>query len=281
MSAMKRQILALCGCPRSGTTWLHNALIEAGRFHGVPGDDSGPASRGVFVTDENQYSHALLLRLACARSGFRRLAAKLLLGVLRGALATKFAAGGDMMLKSPYYSFFADVMYRYSFAHRFLFIRRDIDSVALSMLRHDFLSRQLAGGITQFSSMTYQGVNLETRHVPGSITAELVARYSILSTFDRALYKCLCFASGFAASSAALPPRSTFVLSYDALATDLSHRRRFCEFLGLSEAQETTVISSFRGGVTRGSELPPHDPAFRREILRADAALWNSPHSAQ
>jgi len=271
---MKRQTFALCGCPRSGTTWLHNSLIAAGRFRGIPGDDSASASRDLLVTDENQYSHALLVRLAGGATGVSSLACRCLLAILKGALTARFGGSADMMLKSPYYSFLADVMFRCEFAQKFTYIRRNIDSVALSMLNHGFLSSQIRGDINHFSSMIVNGVNLEIRHIPEPIATEFTERYAMLSAFDRALFKCLCFGSAFATLRRCIPPHAVFVLRYESLLTDRDHQEVFCDFLELSERQRSSVISSFRDGAGAYPSLPVHDAEFRQKILDAEASLW-------
>lgn len=271
---MKREIYAICGCPRSGTTWLHNTLIEAGRFRGIPGEDGAPASRGVLVTDENQYSHALLMRLAAEGRSAGSWGSRLLLSGLKSILVARFGTRGGVMVKSPYYSFFADVMYRHEFGDRFIYLRREIHSVALSMLNHAFLSGQLNGGPGGFSSMVHGGASLETLHLPAGLAAEFVDRYDSLTVFDRALFKCLCFASAFAASRRYIPPSAVFLVRYESLARDCAHLDLLCDFLRLDGRQKAFLLRSFRSKPSHTDSLPPHDPALRRRIIEAEASVW-------
>jgi hypothetical protein len=191
-------------------------------------------------------------------------------------LTVRFGATRDMMLKSPYYSFLADVMYKYEFAHKFIYIRRNTDAVALSMLKHSFLSAQISGDLNQFSSMVINGVNLEIRQVPKAIAAEFTDRYAMLSAFDRALFKCLCFESAFATLRRGVPQRAVFVLEYESLLGARDHQDAFCEFLELSGPQRTSVIGSFRDDSVSRPVLPAHDAAFRQRVLRAEASLWQA-----
>lgn len=271
---MSREIYAICGCPRSGTTWLHNTLIEVARFRGIPGDDSAPASRGLLVTDENQLSHALLLRLSGDERNASSWVSRPLLTGLKGVLMARFRAEGGMMVKSPYYSFFANAMYRHGFANKFIYVRRDIDSVALSMLHHPFLSTQISGGVEGFSSMVHGAMNLETRHVPAGLAEEFVERYEGLTFFDRALFKCLCFASAFSASKRYIPPESVFLLRYELLARDIAHYNLLCDFVGLNEGQKASLLASFKDRPSRPRSYPSHDAAWRRRITEAEALVW-------
>jgi hypothetical protein len=265
---------AIAGSPRSGSTWLHNALIHSGRFRGLPdGDNTVHANTGLFVTDENQYSHYALLRLSSETSQVSLFVSRMLLGALQNVLATRYGGTGKFILNSPYYSFFIDTMFNNNCAQKFIYIRRHADHIALSMIRHQFLSSQLGGELDTFYSMVRKGKCLESPHVPSEILAEFNQRYQHLTPYDRALFKCLCFASAFVTLSKTIPPECSFVLDYGSFDSDRNHRDRCGDFLELNDQQRDAVLSSFRKTQVSTAILPPHDPGFRQKILEAEARL--------
>jgi len=264
---------AISGSPRSGSTWLHNALIHSGRFRGLPDEDTVHANTGLFVTDENQYSHYALLCLSSETGQASLAISRMMLAALQNVLAARYGGTENFILNSPYYSFFIDTMFNNNFAHKFIYIRRQADHTALSMIRHPFLSSQLGGAPDTFYSMIRKGKCLENPHVPSEILAEFNQRYQYLTPYDRALFKYLCFASAFATLSKTIPPECSFVLDYGSFDSDRNHRDRCGDFLELNGQQRDVVLSSFRKTQVSTATLPPHDPGFRQKILEAEARL--------
>lgn len=241
---MHGQTFAISGCPRSGTTWLHNALIAAGRFKGIRGDDAAPASRGLFVTDENQYVHSLLLRIAGGGVTERR-AAQGCLTLVHGMLRARFGGREGLLLKSPYFSFFADLLFAEEFVQKVVYIKRDLISIALSMLRHPFLKEQINGNRSRFSSMIYKGTDFEVSHVPRDISRDFEERYSELTSMERAFYKCLCFETSMGTFRHMVPRDKTFIVDYGTLGTDGIVQTNISEFLELTAGQRALVFKDF------------------------------------
>lgn len=271
---MRSELYAICGCPRSGTTWFHNALIRADRFRGVLGEDSEPASRRLFVTDENQFVHALLLRIAVGGPGNQGVWAPVGLSTLRGMLTWRFGGPDGALLKSPYYSFFVDVMHAQGFAQKFIYIRRKIDSVAQSMIKHPFLASQINGRIETFSSMVLGSINFETRYVPGEIALEFSRGYSNLSTVERTLYKCLCFESSFVELRKALPAENQLTVNYEEIESSEEHRRKIADFLKLTARQGAKFFSMFKSPKIDDARDEPWRTPFCERIRATEAALW-------
>ena len=271
---MKTRLFVICGCPRSGTTWLHNTLIHTRRFRGVEANDRLPASRALMVTDENRYMHALLMRCAYGESVGRPGLSSHYLRILRSLLALRFGVRGDLMLKSPYYCFFVDIMRELLLAQKFIYIRREMHGVALSMLGHGFLSRQITGNVNGFCSMKYRGINFETTHLPPEIADEFLDRYESLTSLDRAMFKSFCFASAFAETRRNIPREDLFIFDYESFETDKSQQQRFSEFMDLTAAQLKLVLSSFHGKAPKNRELPAHDASFTGKLRDAEAGLW-------
>lgn len=265
----------ILGCPRSGTTWLHNALIEAGRFRGVPGDDLAAVDHvSPFVTDENRYLQYLALRAGTARDGISRAFFAALMPVLGRTLYGRFGLHGELQIKSPYYCFYADLLRRLGTDQKFVFMRRSLDAIALSMLRHPHVSSLLDKDHEEFFDMSRNGTNMETRHVPTGIDEYFRRNYSRISRFDRALFKCLCFSSAFAAAMPSLAPSRVFVFDHVRYAEEPTNREAFAAFAGLSADMRTTLEASFNPPHALAA-LPSHDVGFRKEIIETEAALFS------
>lgn len=275
MAVPRSHFYLVCGCPRSGTTWVHNMLISCGRFRGKKADAAGPVSRSFWATDENRYIHALLLRMGESRGVVARNASGLGLSLQRAVLEARYGDDGGVMLKSPYFCFFLDLIYRRGFASRFVFVRRNIESIAVSIVAHGNLGRQVSGDILSFSAMGPPRSDFESRWMPDAVKWEFARRYTSLSKFDRGLYKALCFITAFLALKQRIPSDAIFILDYDSIATDGKHRRQLCDFLELSDAQEQTLIQSYVPSRVQPNELPPHDAGFRKMVLETEALLWS------
>lgn len=268
-------VYLICGCPRSGTTWLHNLLIDCGRFRGKRAEDAGPVSHSLWATDENRYVHALLLRLNEYGSGVRAVASEVGLSLVRAALKAKYGDGRSILLKSPYFCFFLDLMYRRGLAGGIVFVRRNIDSVASSIVTHGNLGVQISGSILSFSAMSSARGDFESEWMPESVKQEFFCRYAELSKFDRAMYKALCFVCAFLALKKDVPAEAIFVLNYDSVAEDERHRREFCDFIGLSVEQERMLIRSYAPSRVSSDCLPQYDSGFRNLLLETEASLWS------
>jgi hypothetical protein len=271
----------ILGCPRSGTTWLHNALIEAGRFRGALGDDHAAVDHiSPFVTDENRYLQYLALRAGTANRRISKAFFEALLPLMGRLLYCRFGLHGELQIKSPFYCFYTDLMSRLGEEQKFVYTRRSLDAVALSMLRHPHVSLRLNKEYEDFFNMFRNFTNMETRFVPSSIDEYFRHNYSDLSRYDRALFKCLCFSSAFAAAIPSLMSDRVFVFDHERYAQELDHRDAFAAFAGLSASMRASIEASFKPPRAL-AELPPHDAKFRKEIIGREAALWSSPIAAE
>lgn len=261
----------ILGCPRSGTTWLHNTLIAVGRFAGIPRDDIiGTTSRSVFETDENRYVHAALLRKAV---GQKNLISETL-PLIRALIYARFGKSGEFMLKSPYFCFFLDTLAATGRNDRFIFVKRSLDSVANSMLRHPHLSALLDAPYEGFFDMRVQSCNVETRYVPLSLTERFQAEYLQLTRYDRALFKCLCFVSAFFGDRSRLPADRLFVFDYDKFASSVAAQTTFANFLHITKDQLGSMLSQFSPAPAKSIEAS-HCTDFRLAVMQAHAALWS------
>ena len=267
----------ILGCPRSGTTWLHNALIEAGRFRGVPGDDHAAIDHiSPFVTDENRYLQYLALRAGTANKGISQDFFEALMPLMGRLLYWRFGLHGELQIKSPYYCFYTDLLSRLGAEQKFVYMRRSLDAVALSMLGHPHISSRVNQEYQEFFDMFRNHINMETRHVPSGIDEYFRRNYSRFSRYDRALFKCLCFSSAFAAAMPSLASDRVFVFEHERYVEEPDHRDAFAAFAGLSAGIRASVEASFKPPRPL-AELPPHDAKFREEIIGMEAALWPRP----
>jgi hypothetical protein len=278
--AIMRAFIIL-GCPRSGTTWLHNAVIGAGRFRGVPGDDHAAVDHiSPFVTDENRYLQFLALQAGTTNKRISKAFFEALLPLVGRLLYCRFGLHGELQIKSPYYCFYTDLLSRLGAEQKFVYMRRSLDAVALSMLRHPHISSRLNKEYEEFFDMLRNSTNMETRHVPSSIDEYFRDNYRRFSRYDRALFKCLCFSSAFAAAMPALASDRVFVFDHVRYAQEPDHRDAFAAFAGLSAGMRASIEASFEPPRPL-AELPPHDARFRKEIIGTEAALWSSPIAAK
>ena len=272
---MKSETYAICGCPRSGTTWLHNTLIKSGGFRGVIANDNVLAPEGLFFTDENRYSHTLLFnQLRHENCAIYRNIDRVKLAALLRILKYRFGSGGNLMLKSPYYCFFAKSMQELGFADKFIFIRRSIDAVSLSMMKHIYISKQLSGEI-DFFSMATGDINFETTAIPIEVLNFFRDDQENLSTFDKAMFKCLCFITSFASQVRGFDRQIVHIIDYDLL-SDPDYKRNCFDFLPITHQQRAFVASSFLGGSSAATVLPKHNREFRAIILEAEQSVWNA-----
>ena len=272
IGAARGRATLILGAPRSGTTWLHNILIQTGRFRGVPGNDLlGNNSCSPFLTDENAYLHRLLM--LSDSSSVRRPLALAALGSLALMICARFGRGGEYLLKSPYYCYFLPKLLRAGVGHNFVFLKRSTDAIARSMMRHPHLSKLLSGPYSGFFELVTENGNLETLHVAPALTELCRDNYDLLTPYDRALFKAHCFSSAFCAARSTLPDDRCFIFDYDAFGASAEQRRALAEFLKLSPDQSQILNSAFRDP-EKSAAPPEHNAAFRSAVLHAEATLW-------
>lgn len=262
-----RGVFVISGAPRSGTTWLHNKLIEIGRFKGVPADDASDVGPEPFLTDENRYVHLSLVESMLSESRSD------MFNAMCNLIYLRFGVAGDLMLKSPYYSFFIGEMHSSGLCSAFIHLRRNLDSVARSMLGHPHVGNLLKADYSRSYDVISGGENYEIKHVDRSLKSYFVSNYHKLTAFDRALFKTLCFSTSFAANAAQVPKDRRFVLDYDNFAADAGARAALFKFLRLDQAQGQALAQSFRPSASP-EQLPAHEPAFRADIFEAEKAAW-------
>lgn len=273
----KQNVYVICGAPRSGTTWLHNALIGAHRFRGRMGVDTEPARNGLFVTDENQLSHRLLRQIAMTqRQRAVRGMAVIALQALKSALFLAFECNRDLLLKSPYYVFFLDIMGAENFGSHFLYIRRNIIDIAQSMLNHRFLRKQISGNYADFNSMRTPYFDIETRWISEGLRMEFERDFDEICLYDRALFKALCFASAFNATRTSLPAENVYVMDYESVLENTDQWRRVEELFQISSAQSRVIRSTFRlsGSCSTRGSVTRTDWAIR--ICDEASLVWSS-----
>jgi len=272
-----RSVLVICGSPRSGTTWLHNALIRAKHFKGLLADDAADVGPDPFLTDENRYIHLGLFqaRLTEGQSN----SGELIFKAVCHLLYLRFGVATALMIKSPYYCFFADLMWASGLCKRFIFMRRTLDSISLSMMSHPHVGRQLRGPFQYFFDVAIANRNIEVENVNRDLFRYFVGNYDRLSLFDRGLFKGLCFSTAFSASRKKMSRDSAFIFEYDAYREDKKLQQRLQEFIGLNEEQNAEIVGLFNAPA-RVSSLPPHDLGFRNAILVAEKQLWASENVA-
>jgi Sulfotransferase family len=269
-----QNILCICGSPRSGTTWLHNTLIGCGRFRGIQADDMADVGPDPFFTDENRYLHTSLIQATVASA--EKNAAKLTFQAICYLIYLRFGVAGELMLKSPYYAFFLDKIYESGLCNKFIFMHRDPDLIALSMLEHPHVSRLLAADFEQSHDVVAGSSNIEIRHVDASLLTYFTANYAKLSFFDRALFKAITFGASFAFHIRNLQNAEFLVLNYDTFFDDNVQHDRLRLIAKLDDVQWKIIEGSFRPSRSRESKIPAHDPGFRRAILDIEKAFLSS-----
>ena len=271
-----RSVVAICGSPRSGTTWLHNALIKANRFRGVLADDTADVGPDPFLTDENRYIHLSLLqaRLTEGKSN----CGDLIFKAVCHLLYVRFGVASALMVKSPYYCFFTDLMWASGLCKQFIFMRRSLDSIALSMISHPHVCRQLRGPPEYFFDLVRATRNIEIENIDRELLKHFATNYNRLSLFDRGLFKSLCFFASFAAHRRKLPNNCTFIFEYDLYRDNKKIQQDFKQFVDLNDQQNAQISSSFRASAKLGS-LPSHDSGFRNAILATEKQMWGSARS--
>ncbi len=270
----KYESLAICGLPRSGTTWIHNSLIACERYSGIPADDLAMTSASIFATDENRLLHKLMFLIE--RADDRTV------NFLAGRMTELFIIlfklrwhSKEVMLKSPYFCFFLENLYELGVARKFIFMKRDLDVVSMSMMRHPHIKTLLRSDYSKFFDFSSPQKNLEVEHVPTELLTNVSRNFDRLTEYDRALFKCLCFLSSFIARGQKLPARSIFIVDYDRFLDDDEHRRALFDFVGLDETGRRSIESSYHrpGPITA---LPPHSEMLRDEILETSRQLWRA-----
>ncbi len=271
-SSPLRSVFTICGSPRSGTTWLHNILIECGRFRGIPADDQEDVGPDPFLTDENRFIQLSLMQgiLPNADPHLSKLAFKAICNLIY----LRFGVSGELMLKSPYYSYFANMMCATGLCKKFVYIKRNPDFVALSMLGHSHIGRLLKNEYECSYDLIAGSTNIEARYIHKSLLRHVTIRYSQLSLYERALFKALCFSTSFANNIKNMQPENIFILNYETFQNDPEQRSNFRNFVSLSDDQWRIIEASFRPRSAERPALPPHDPAFRSEILETESSLW-------
>lgn len=267
-----RGVLAICGAPRSGTTWLHNILIHSGRFKGIPADDQEDVGPDPFLTDENRFIHLSLMQgfLPNADPQLSRLA---FLGICN-LIYLRFGVSGELMLKSPYYSYFANAMFATGLCNKFIFMRRNLDFVALSMLEHSHIGLLLKNKYESSYDVISGSTNIEARYIDKSLLCYVLNRYDQLSLYERGLFKALCFSSSFVNNVRHVQPGNIFIFNYETFQNDHEQRSKFRKFVSLTDDQWRKIEASFRPRTAARPSLPPHDPAFRSVILETESSLW-------
>jgi hypothetical protein len=269
-----RSVFTICGSPRSGTTWLHNILIESGRFRGIPANDMDDVAPDPFLTDENRFVHLSLMQGCLANSDPHL--SKLAFKAICNLIYLRFGVAGELMLKSPYYCFFIDAMFASGICHKYVYMRRNADFTALSMLDHPNIGRLLKETYEKSHQVIAGSINAETRHIEPSLLKYVVKNYERLDLFDRALFKVLSFATSFAADTKAVPKENIFIFDYDTFLNDPSQEARFRQFVKLNSKQAALIEGSFHPSAGRQAALPKHDAAFRNTILAAERSLWSA-----
>jgi hypothetical protein len=217
-SSPLRSVFTVCGSPRSGTTWLHNILIESGRFKGTPADDMEDVGPDPFLTDENQFIHLSLLQ-GCLPNSDPHLST-LAFKAICNLIYLRFGVSGELMLKSPYYCFFIHAMFASGLCGNFIYMRRNPDFTALSMLEHPHIGHLLRERYENSHDVIAGSINAETRHIEQSLLKYVINNYEHLSLFDRALFKVLSFATSFVANIKTVPKKNIFIFDYDTFRSD-------------------------------------------------------------
>jgi hypothetical protein len=274
-SDFKSRSFAICGCPRSGTTWLHNTLIKHHRFNGEPADDRALIKeQSRFATHENRYVHKALLKVelsggALARGFINRQKLK----ALDLALRHRLAANGQMMLKSPYFCYFLGSMHRAGLAQKIVFMKRNLASIATSMITHPHISDLISGDYNHFFDFGASSQYIEVKHIPQQLRQFVSRNFDKMTPFDRALYKCLCFTTSFAAHAKDIPPENIAIFEFDQFSDDANHRATIYNFLELDKTQRHHVDASYAPPRPIPEELPPHSPMMRDEIMAINTQL--------
>jgi Sulfotransferase family len=272
-SSPLRSVFTICGSPRSGTTWLHNILIESGRFRGIPANDLENVAADPFLTDENRFIHLSLMQgfLPNSDPHLSTLAFKAICNLIY----LRFGVSGELLLKSPYYCFFIHAMFASGICSKFVYMRRNPDFIALSMIEHPHIGRLLREGYEKSHDVIAGSLNAETRHVEQSLLKYVIKNYARLSLFDRALFKVLSFATSFAANSRTVPNEKIFIFDHDTFRSDPLQMAQFRQFVKLNAKQDAMIEGSFHPSPGRQVNLPKHDPAFRNALLEAERSLWS------
>ena len=124
------------------------------------------------------------------------------------------------MLKSPYYCFFINAMFASGLCGKFIYMRRNPDFTALSMLEHPHTGHLLREGYNNSHDVIAGSINAETRHVEHSLLKYVINNYEHLSLFDRALFKILSFATSFVANIENVPKNNILIFDYDTFRED-------------------------------------------------------------
>jgi hypothetical protein len=271
----KCECLAICGLPRSGTTWIHNSLIACERYSGIPADDLAILnSASVFATDENRLLHKLMFsieRVGDKKINFlARRSTELFIAIFKLRWRSK-----DVMLKSPYFCFFLDNLYNLGVFRKFIFMKRNLDAVSVSMMRHPHIKTLLRSDYSSFFDFSSPEKNLEVEYVPAEVLTYVMHNFDKMTEFERALFKCLCFSSSFVARAQKLPHTSIFIVNYDTFLDDDERRRALFDFVVLDESGRQSIESSYVRQLPIAT-LPPHSEMLRNEILEITHRLWRT-----
>lgn len=249
-----RLLLVICGPPRSGTTWIHNALIRCGAFAGIEADaDAEESLRGEdgLFTDEEPLSTQAAAAFTLARTPFGRATAARRFAGAMGRLYERFALDARLMVESPYYCFGLPAFAHYARQElRIVHMKRDADANTASMTRHRHLARKLAAELDDScdlyhrSPLRMRAVELQFAHP--RVLAFTREHYPQLTLAARALFKRHCFERACRLGTRGIPPGSRISLDYDRFANDTSEQERLASFVGLNPAQMELVQRSFR-----------------------------------
>src|SRR5262249_17002135 len=157
-------------------------------------------------------------------------------------LYLRFGVASELMIKSPYYCFFAEAMWTSGLCKKFIFMRRNLDSVAASMISHRYVGKQLNGPLEHFFDLAIAKRNIEIENMECDVLKHFVSNYGRLSLFDRGLFKAFCFSVAFAGHRKKIPSDNIFIFEYDSYREDRSAQRNLQEFVVLNDDQNDKMV---------------------------------------
>ena len=238
-------VLVVCGPPRSSTTWMHNALIETGKYSGIKAIDTefnNFSDENILFSDEDWYltyygmqaKHSLFHRYY-----FRKFSQRM------DSYESKFLNNGCLLLESPYYVFLLDLFFeRYNEDLQVVYMKRNFYDVASSMTRHPHLLSLLKKPFNQsFDFYSNWIFPVELGYADSSVSNYVKNKYNYLELIDRAIFKWHCFDYAFST----LARGSNF--SYYEFNTSnpaVEDFKKLGSFCGLSGNSANRIASSFK-----------------------------------
>ncbi|HEC25938.1 MAG TPA: hypothetical protein ENI67_00805 [Gammaproteobacteria bacterium] len=247
----------ICGAPRSGTTWIHNSLIECGLFCGVPAlaDEYKRRNNGDLFTDEHPETMRISIKVSNTENFLlHRLHLVKLRRILRRT-AQAYSNHDRFFIESPYYCFSINAFFEiFGGKLRVVFIKRNPISVAVSMSQHVHISKLLRknnvlDSFELHQSKLYQKEYIESKYSNQDVLTFVKRYYHQFSLIERALFKWHYFNRAFCITSCDIQKKNMLIVDYDNIAetqTSSSMQNEICNFFNFSASTRISFLRTYK-----------------------------------